>query len=65
MSLRIFEGKLTHQNPTCTECNNRCYTLYFGGKKDMIRDLYFCKKCQIIYKLPTTKKCDFRSGHIV
>jgi len=62
MSIRIFDGELIHQNPICTECNIRCYTLYVGGKKDKIDDLYFCKKCKIIYKLPPNKKCNIVGG---
>ena len=58
MSIRIFEGELTHQNPICMECNNHCYTLYIGGRKDKVLDMYFCKKCQIVYKLPSKKKCN-------
>lgn len=59
MSIRIFEGKLEHQNPICTECGRRCFTLYIGGRKDRIEDLYFCKSCNTIYQLPANKKCKF------
>jgi len=30
-----------------------------GGRKDKVQDLYFCKKCKIVYKLPSTKKCEY------
>ena len=68
MSIRIFEGELTHQNPICTECNNHTYTLYVGGRKDKVENMFFCKKCEIIYKLPTRKKCkdvEFAATEIV
>jgi len=55
MSIRIFEGDLICQHPVCTECNSHCYSLYVGGRKDRIKNMYFCKKCKIIYKLPTRK----------
>ena len=59
MKIRIFDGELTHQNPTCQECNNHCYTLYYGGRKDRVTDAYYCKKCQTVYRLPYEKKCHF------
>lgn len=59
MSVRIFDGELVHQNPNCTRCGSRCYTLYSGGRKDKVDGLYFCKKCKIIYKLPPKKKCKY------
>jgi len=30
-----------------------------GGRKDKVQDLYFCKKCETVYKLPSTKKCEY------
>ena len=62
MSIRIFDGELIHQNPICTECNSHCYSLYIGGRKDKMQDMYFCKKCKIIYKLPQNKKCNIVGG---
>ena len=59
MNVRIFEGELTHQNPICAKCSNHCYTLYAGGRKDRVEDMYFCKRCKIIYKVPSKKKCKY------
>ena len=62
MSIKTFDGELVHQNPICTKCNNHTYTLYIGGRKDKVEGMYFCKKCKIIYKLPSTRKCNIVGG---
>jgi hypothetical protein len=55
----IFEGLLEHKNPKCTKCNNHCFALYQGGIKERMDDFFICKKCNILYKLPDEKKCNF------
>ena len=59
MEVRTFKGILDHKNPSCDMCSGHCYALYQGGKKDKLADMYVCKKCNIIYQLPTIKKCKF------
>ena len=59
MSVKTFEGLLDHKNPICEKCRSRCYALYLGGKKERMGDLFVCKDCNIIYTLPTKKKCEF------
>ena len=59
MVTRTFTGLLDHKNPVCPECRIRCFSLYQGGMKDRIKDLFICKNCKIIYKLPEKKKCEF------
>ncbi len=58
-AIRTFDGKLTHKNPVCKECDRQCYSLYSGGRKDRLEDTFVCKKCNIIYKLPSPPKCLF------
>jgi hypothetical protein len=58
MKIRNFEGQLTHQNPVCTMCNGHCYSLYIGGRKDKISDVFYCKKCKIAYVVSEEKRCD-------
>jgi len=59
MTIKVFEGKLGHKNPSCEKCGSHTYALYRGGKKERLDDAFVCKVCSIIYKLPTPKKCDF------
>ena len=58
MTIKVFEGRLSHKNPSCEKCGNHTYSLYQGGKKEKLEDAFVCKTCSIIYKLPTPKKCD-------
>lgn len=64
MSIRTFPGLLHHKNPKCAECNSHCYALYSGGKKDRLAEMYVCKNCNIIFKLPSKKKCEFTEVNI-
>jgi len=59
MKIRIFQGLLNHKNPKCEECYRHCYSLYRGGKKEKMTEMYVCKNCNIIYTLPEKKKCEF------
>jgi len=59
MSIQNYVGILDHKNPTCERCGNHCYTLYRGGKKEKMVDLFVCKNCNILYSLPNKKKCEF------
>ena len=59
MTTKIFTGLLDHKNPVCTKCGVHCFSLYQGGKKDRVQDLFFCKNCNTIYELPEKKKCEF------
>ncbi len=59
MDVRTFEGILEHKNPICDECGNHCYSLYSGGKKERVSELYVCRNCKIIFTLPTKKQCEF------
>jgi len=58
LSLKIYRGQLSHQNPMCTKCGVHTFSLYFGGRKDKIVNMYFCKRCITIYKLPKRKEND-------
>jgi len=62
-SIRDFDGVLTHKNPDCERCKQRCYALYFGGKKGRVVDAYVCEKCELVYLLPLRKKCEFQGGN--
>jgi len=62
MIVKSFDGILDHKNPVCAKCNNRCYALYRGGKKERIGDMFVCKNCNIIYTLSEKKKCEFTEG---
>ena len=55
----IFEGHLEHKNPKCTKCKSHCFALYQGGTKERMDEFFICKKCNILYKLPDEKKCNF------
>ncbi len=59
MSIRNFVGLLDHKNPTCEKCGSHCYALYRGGKKEKMADLFVCKNCNMLYTLPSKKKCEF------
>jgi hypothetical protein len=59
MTIKVFEGRLGHKNPSCEKCAGHTYALYRGGKKERLDDVFVCKTCSIIYKLPTPKKCEF------
>ena len=63
MVTRTFTGLLDHKNPVCPECNVQCFSLYQGGKKDKVQDLFICKKCQTIYNLPKKGKCEFTEAN--
>ena len=58
-NMRTFQGVLDHKNPRCESCSKHCFSLYRGGKKDRVEQIYFCKNCSIIYQLPNQKKCKF------
>ncbi len=59
MTIKVFEGKLDHKNPSCEKCGSHTYALYQGGKKEKLDDAFVCKICSIIYRLPHPKKCEF------
>ena len=59
MNIEEFNGLLDHKNPKCSKCNCHCYTLYRGGKKERMGDMFVCKNCNIIYTLPAKKRCEF------
>jgi len=59
MKVKTFTGLLNHQNPSCEECGSHCFSLYSGGKKERVGDMYVCKNCKIIYSLPNSAKCEF------
>ena len=59
MTTKTFTGLLDHKNPVCPECKVPCFSLYQGGRKDKVEDLFICKNCQTIYQLPEKKKCEF------
>ena len=59
MTTKIFQGLLAHKNPTCEICGVTCFSVYNGGTKDRIKDLFFCRKCKIMYQLPEKKICEF------
>ncbi len=60
--IRTFQGMLDHKNPKCESCTGHCYSLYRGGKKERMREMFVCQDCGIIYLLPTKKKCKFTEG---
>ena len=59
MQVMEFDGVLDHKNPKCNECGNHCFSLYSGGRKEKLTEMYVCKNCKIIYTLPQEKKCEF------
>ena len=59
MSIQNYVGILDHKNPTCEKCGSHCYTLYRGGKKEKMTDLFVCKNCNILYTIPSKKRCEF------
>jgi len=59
MTIKVFEGRLGHKNPSCEKCGCHTYSLYRGGKKERLDDAFVCKICSIIYKLPNPKKCEY------
>ncbi len=58
-TMKTFEGMLGHKNPECEKCGSHTYAIYQGGNKEKLADAFVCKVCNIIYKLPTPKKCEF------
>ena len=58
MELRTFSGLLDHKNPSCEVCFGRCMSLYSGGKKDRMSEMFLCNTCEIFYLLPSKKKCN-------
>ena len=61
----VFEGILEHKNPKCSKCQSHCFSLYQGGTKERLEEVYICKKCNILYSLPDEKKCDLMEEHHV
>jgi len=59
MKVKTFSGLLNHKNPNCENCGSHCFSLYQGGKKERLPELYVCKNCNIIYILPSRKKCEY------
>ena len=59
MTTKTFTGLLGHKNPVCTKCGVHCFSLYQGGKKDRVQEVFICKNCKTIYELPEKKKCEF------
>jgi len=59
MNSKIFSGLLDHKNPVCPQCKVQCFSIYQGGRKDRVEDLFICKTCKTIYQLPEDKKCEF------
>jgi len=59
MQVKSFGGTLQHKNPICDECGSHCFSLYSGGKKERVTELYVCRNCKIIFTLPIEKKCEF------
>ena len=59
MKTVVFEGILEHKNPKCSKCQSHCFSLYQGGIKQLLKETYICKKCNILYTLPDEKKCDY------
>ena len=59
MTTKTFTGLLDHKNPVCPDCKIRCFSLYQGGKKDKVQEMFICKNCQTIYELPENKRCEF------
>ena len=55
----VFDGILEHKNPKCSKCQSLCFALYQGGIKERMNEFFICKKCNILYKLPDEKKCNF------
>jgi len=55
----VFEGILEHKNPKCPKCESYCFALYQGGSKERLEEFFTCKRCNILYKLPSEKRCDF------
>jgi len=58
MKVRVYSGPLTPQHPLCTSCGIKTYAMYFGGRKDKISNLFYCKRCNTLYKLPNRKRKD-------
>ena len=59
MKVKSFDGLLHHKNPICNECGSHCFSLYSGGKKEPVTELYVCRNCKIIFTMPFEKKCEF------
>ena len=59
MTTKTFTGLLDHKNPVCPKCEVHCFSLYQGGKKDKVQEIFICKNCKTIYELPEKKKCEF------
>ena len=57
LEIRTFSGLLDHKNPSCEVCFGRCMSLYSGGKKDRMLEMFLCSTCGIFYLLPSKKKC--------
>ena len=62
MTIKTFTGLLDHKNPVCPQCGVHCFSLYQGGKKDRVQEIFICKNCKTIYELPENKKCEFTEG---
>ena len=58
LKVRIYDGILTHKNPTCNQCGKVSNSLYVGGRKDRISNIFICEICSILYTLPQKPKCD-------
>jgi len=59
VAIRTFDGLLKHKNPICPKCNRNCFSLYSGGVKEKLGELFICRFCKTIYTLPLKKKCEF------
>ena len=56
---KIFDGLLQHKNPICETCGVHCFSIYQGGKKDKVEDVFRCAKCNTLYHLSENKRCEF------
>ena len=61
-AVMVFQGILEHKNPICPKCESHCFALYQGGSKERVEEFFTCKKCSILYKMPSEKKCKFTEG---
>jgi len=57
-----FHGYLEHKNPICEECGRHCYSIYSGGNKERVLDVYICRNCKIVFCIHDEKKCEFVGG---
>ena len=55
----VFDGILEHKNPKCSKCQGYCFALYQGGRKERVEEFFSCKKCNILYTMPSEKRCEF------